>query len=647
MPNKIEIIITADNRARTEITRLNEQVRGLSDHLDQSGAAGQTSFRQVAAGAELAGSKMELAKVKVERLEHELTVASERYRTLTEADTKATDSEINSALIKVKELQARRQVMLDQLADVGRSAARAVPTPDAGNFAQLLRPQLAAVAIGSVPALVNAAVAAVLLGAGGTALAVGLRAAASSPEVKAAFGPLKTTAETEFAQIGEAFRKPAVESIGTLDKALKSLDLAGAIAPAAEAVKPLANGLAGLAENALPGIRDMIEESVPLLETVADHLPRIGDRISELGEAFAGAGDEANSTLHDVLSLTEVTIGAIANMVSVITTVSGAFRGVRDWLAEWYPAAQFARWAGGAEETTNHMVRLDDAAQSNAGSFADAARAAAGYADDLDRLTTSIRTAWGAQMGVDEATLAFSNSLLGLADAVEKNGKSLQFGTEAGNANRESLIRAADDAWALFEAEVALTGSVGAAGNKLNANLAQLEANAIKAGLNADQVRALLAQYRALASSPDINKNINIKTNYTTKGTPPRDASYANIPTGRVGGYSSGGRVRGGSGVRDDVLALLTGDEVVLSRRDVAALGGPDAVERWRTELHTPAVGPTAVSSVSGSGSAGGGGRVLLGSDGSRLGDLLVELIATAVRSAGSDPSVLGLATTR
>lgn len=41
--------------------------------------------------------------------------------------------------------------------------------------------------------------------------------------------------------------------------------------------------------------------------------------------------------------------------------------------------------------------------------------------------------------------------------------------------------------------------------------------------------------------------------------------------------------------------------------------------------------------------SSGGGGGLVLGSDGSNLGDVLVELIATTVRRASGDPGVLGI----
>jgi len=43
-------------------------------------------------------------------------------------------------------------------------------------------------------------------------------------------------------------------------------------------------------------------------------------------------------------------------------------------------------------------------------------------------------------------------------------------------------------------------------------------------------------------------------------------------------------------------------------------------------------------------GAAGGGGRVVLGSDGTRLGDAMLDLIATAMRARGGDPAQLGIA---
>lgn len=48
-----------------------------------------------------------------------------------------------------------------------------------------------------------------------------------------------------------------------------------------------------------------------------------------------------------------------------------------------------------------------------------------------------------------------------------------------------------------------------------------------------------------------------------------------------AGGYATGGLISGGSGVRDDVPAILTGGEYVFSTTAVNNAGGPGAMDRW------------------------------------------------------------------
>lgn len=51
-------------------------------------------------------------------------------------------------------------------------------------------------------------------------------------------------------------------------------------------------------------------------------------------------------------------------------------------------------------------------------------------------------------------------------------------------------------------------------------------------------------------------------------------------------GHNAGGAAHGGTGYKDDVPAVLTGGEHVLTVDDVQAMGGQNAVYRWRQQLH-------------------------------------------------------------
>lgn len=58
------------------------------------------------------------------------------------------------------------------------------------------------------------------------------------------------------------------------------------------------------------------------------------------------------------------------------------------------------------------------------------------------------------------------------------------------------------------------------------------------------------------------------------------------IPLDNIPHFAAGGPVRGGTPGKDSVLSMLMPDEHVLTREDVAAMGGQQAVARFRSALH-------------------------------------------------------------
>lgn len=231
----------------------------------------------------------------------------------------------------------------------------------------------------AAPAIGAAVSAGVLLGLGGGVLALGIKQAAASPEVKAAAGELKKrwndvdTTELEAtykaaqermttATGDEAKKRAAVE----VREAKKALDEANAynkknfslkdaaqplVGPMVEALKifqeaadevipklggmfeklapvvvPLAEGLVKMAENALPGVEKAVSASVPLFETLAEKLPEIGTAISNMFSKIADSGPEANQFFSDFLDLIILSIEAFGTVIG--------------WLASFYTAVK-------------------------------------------------------------------------------------------------------------------------------------------------------------------------------------------------------------------------------------------------------------------------------------------------------------------
>lgn len=163
----------------------------------------------------------------------------------------------------------------------------------------------AGLAAALAPVVGAAITSAVLLGVGGAALAVGIKAAMKSPAVQAAFEPLKETARNISNTFGAPFRGPLVRAAETFNKALKAaqpvIDRIGrAVGPL---VDDLAPALAGFMEGALPGIESAVKASVPLFQMLADKLPGLGDDIGRFFEEIGKGGPGATRFLGDFLEV--------------------------------------------------------------------------------------------------------------------------------------------------------------------------------------------------------------------------------------------------------------------------------------------------------------------------------------------------------
>lgn len=189
--------------------------------------------------------------------------------------------------------------------------------------------------VAALAPIVGAAVtAAVLFAVGGGVLALGIKAAASNPRVKSAFGELKKTAQGAFQDLGAPFVDPLVRAAktfqGALDKTIgPSLKRMGALM--APVIDRLAPALAKFFERVMPGIENAVKASKPLFDTLAEHLPKIGEALRYMFDKIAQNGPEANVFFDDLLGLIE---GLIVLFGDVIAKLASWYIALRGFLAQ-------------------------------------------------------------------------------------------------------------------------------------------------------------------------------------------------------------------------------------------------------------------------------------------------------------------------
>lgn len=203
----------------------------------------------------------------------------------------------------------------------GVEAAGKLAVPAAATSAALLG---AAVA----PALAAALAGGVVLALGGGVLVAGIASAAKDSSVLKAFTGLKTQASKLFADFGKPFVGPLRTSVQFITTKLagwaKYIDpLAQKFAPV---ITAFSRGLAGLVDNALPGIASAAGGAVPSFEKLATFLPTIGTWIGKIVTKMAELFQWGIKNKDSIGAFIKV----VAPIVGIFLAIVGA---IRVWIA--------------------------------------------------------------------------------------------------------------------------------------------------------------------------------------------------------------------------------------------------------------------------------------------------------------------------
>lgn len=220
-------------------------------------------------------------------------------------DSKALDKETKKAEKSVSRFGER---LVGGLAGLGTlfqksiSGAIAAVPPMGHALAVVLGGGLAAAL---APIMGAAITSGLLLAVGGGALALGIKAASDDPKVSKAFEGLKKKGAKLFDDFGKPFEKPLIRAANTFKDVLDDIRpyverIGKTIAPV---IDKLAPAFGEFLKNAMPGIEKAVKASVPLFETLAEKLPKIGEAVSLFFTKISEGGPGATAFFSDLLDI--------------------------------------------------------------------------------------------------------------------------------------------------------------------------------------------------------------------------------------------------------------------------------------------------------------------------------------------------------
>lgn len=466
-------------------------------------------------------------------------------------------------------------------------------------------PLLGALTAGIVvlaPAIGAALGAAITAAVGIGVMAAGIAIAAKqSDRVQAAFADAFKPIGRELSEVAlTAFEGPLIESATRFKQAWREVGpvVKSALAKSAEFVKPLSEGLAQMFENMLGGggFSKLIAAAGPVISQVSAGLSRLGDAFDNFFESIADAGPGLVKGMIVIFAALTAGIVALGNTIEFLSKAfdrgtnfaqryAEVFAKMLGWLPGvgdlWQNAADTLGAFNHEAGTTSAIMPIAGVAASNmGGQFNGAAAAAERARKALSDLTEKITGLINAQLGADQAALAFRRSLDAVTASVRENGTSIDINTVKGQNNIDMVQQSVSLALQKHAADIKLAGgekataqAIAQANAALQANIAQLEATMRAAGFTQAQIDALLGKYRALANTPNITKTVtmNVTTVYREIGSP----SYNRVPGQQVA-FAKGTKdaPKGVALVGEEGPELVTfgGGEQVWTARETASL---------------------------------------------------------------------------
>lgn len=598
MANDIEIRVSGVNDFAKTSAAINRSLSKIKKNAEQANQSLSAAWAATAISAERAststsrlGDQLDTVTTKSQRVGESASNGFDKMGESARKSKKDTDG-LGEGLGKTAGIGEQLKKAFTDLADEGPKAiGLAMKALTSGG------PYVAAAGAGIglvLSSAIGAAISGAMLGGlGAGAIALGIKGAASSPQVAAAVEDLKNDLGQQLSMIGVPFQKPVTEAITSLGKALESLDLTGAFAPLAGVIGPVTDDLIIMARNAMPGLEEALAAAAPFIEQVASTLPDVGMAIGDFAQSMADAGPGAAKFFQVFIQFAGaflMTAGDTIERLSKIYDVVGRFGeaiGMYD-----FDVKKFETFRGVISDTDSSMSDLASSA----------ARAAAGVVF----LQDSMMQLLGAAMTADEATIRYRQSIADLNDTIRENGVTFDDNTAKGRENHLALLDVAQGALDLYEANRNAGMGSDQATAAYNAQILALENQMHAMGMTQAQVDALIGKYREIPPA--------VPTNVAVQGAP---AAVAAADAVRNALAAIGDRRVTVSVVTAGVAAAqaAVAAAVAAGAAGHRARGGPVQAQRayvvgdgGRPELFVPDQNGTVLPSIPG---GGGGGSVI------------------------------------
>ena len=363
------------------------------------------------------------ATQKVDKLKKQADGATGDRKLKIDADIAAAEAKIVVMQRKADDL--RKTIKLKAEADMQPAESalhRFVGSLSSPSFTSKFGTALKVGAVGGAAAVAgplgNVFAGALIAGAGAGMIGAAALLQKDNPAVQAAGVKLGRTFTQGFREASAGMAAPLAGALDIFQRQLAA-DLPTiriGFDAVAGAVEPLARGLAGLIHNALPGFISMLQQSRPVLESIAARLPELGSSIGDLFQTAAAAAPYAIEALGQLITVIEWTINGVRGAI-----------------------VAFEIWS---EAMDGNIMSVDEIKAAYAGLAPDLSAAAGGmtnFGDSAEEAKAKLNSLTTALLAQRADARGFQAAIDAATESLRENGKTLDIGTEKGRANEAAI----------------------------------------------------------------------------------------------------------------------------------------------------------------------------------------------------------------
>jgi hypothetical protein len=545
----------------------------------QGAAQASASLGKVGRSIDDIGDEARQAERRLEALGREITETAAKSKLLAASFRDTGDTKFFQEFTKNERATAGLRRMQKALKDTDSEASKLSRTLGAGkaggggladlfgggfNPSRLLlsNPEIPLAGAAAAAPLVGGTAAAALLGGVGLA-GVGAGVALSASDSKAVQASYSKLGKDIFARLQDdasAFQNPLLDTAELFAESFDRVEprLQGIFVDLSKAVVPLAQGLTGFAEEALPGIAEAAKAAVPFLTEMSGDLRQIGRATGDLFESVSHAGPgaaRAFEMLADAVEITERSLGVFIEQSAGTLELLGLLDDKVHIFGSGVVQIANDIAAGGLEQK---FVRAGEA---GADAFDD-------LNGDLGRTLTLMRelsdafdTTFTRALSAAEANLHFEESIDGLTESIKENGKSFDISSEKGQRNRGALYDVLGAIEAVRQAEIEAGGGIVAANAHFDAQIGALRRTLAAAGLTKAQIDALISSWQTLARQKDIVRVVTVRLSGSSLALAQLTGRNPSNRGPAIPAFASGGMVPGRRGAPQ--LAIVHGGEKI------------------------------------------------------------------------------------